>query len=94
MIRYFFKKSFDKLIRKLPLKQKERIKKICIEIIDVLEGNAELRKGLRLKRLYEDIYEISEGMKLRVIFRWEKDSVTFILAGSHDQIKKFLKENI
>ena len=45
MIRYSFKKSFDKLIRKLPLKQKGRIKKICVEIIDVLEGNAELRRG-------------------------------------------------
>ncbi|RLG13298.1 hypothetical protein DRN69_05805 [Candidatus Pacearchaeota archaeon] len=57
-------------------------------------GNKRLRKGLRFKRLYEDIYEISEGMKLRVIFRWEREYVTFILAGNHDQIKKFLKENV
>ena len=93
-MRYRFKNSFDKSIKSLPPKQTEKIKKACVEIIDVLKGRKELRKGLRFKRLCEDIYEISEGMKLRIIFSWKRDSITFILAGSHDKIKKFLKENV
>ena len=93
-MKYCFKNSFDKSIKNLPPKQKEKIKKTCVEIIDVLEGRRELRKGLRFKHLCEDIYEISGGMKLRIIFSWKRDSITFILAGSHDEIKKFLKENV
>ncbi len=91
MINYSFKKSFDKSLKKLPEKQKE--KKSCIELIDVLEENQGLKKGLRLKQLTGNIYEISQGMKIRIIFSWDNNHLTFILAGNHDQIKKFLKEN-
>jgi mRNA-degrading endonuclease RelE of RelBE toxin-antitoxin system len=37
-MKYHFKNSFDKSIKNLPSKQKEKIKQTCIEIIDVLEG--------------------------------------------------------
>lgn len=93
MIKYLFKKSFDKSLKKLPKKEKEKIKRSCIELIEVLEENQNLRKGLRLKQLTGNIYEISQGRKVRIIFSWENNYLTFILAGNHDQIKTFLKEN-
>lgn len=93
MIKYSFKQSFDKSLKKLPKKQKEKIKRSCIELIEVLEKNQDLKKGLRLKQLTGNIYEISRGMKTRIIFSWQNNRLTFILAGNHDQIKTFLKEN-
>lgn len=36
-------------------------------------------------------WEIRKGLKLRIIFLWQGDSVEFILAGTHDDIKRFLK---
>jgi mRNA-degrading endonuclease RelE of RelBE toxin-antitoxin system len=94
MIRYSFRKSFDKSVKKLPRRQKEKVKKDCLEIIEVIEGKRDLRKGLRLKQLIGNVYEISEGRKIRIIFSWDNDCVDFILAGNHDQIKKSLKENL
>jgi hypothetical protein len=30
---------------------------------------------------------------VRILFRWEGDLVEFILAGNHDDVKRFLKQN-
>ena len=32
-----------------------------------------------------------KGLKTRILFRWEKDWIEFILAGDHNDIKRFLK---
>jgi len=50
-----------------------------------------LSKGLGLKNLKKNYWEIRKGLKLRILFRWHADLVEFILAGTHDDIEKFLK---
>ena len=36
-------------------------------------------------------WEIRKGIKARILFKWEGDLVTFILAGDHEGIKRYLK---
>jgi hypothetical protein len=44
-----------------------------------------------LKRLKDDFWEIRKGLKARILFRWQGDLVEFVLAGDHNDIKRYLK---
>jgi hypothetical protein len=58
---------------------------------DILSQDKILHKGIGLKRLKGDYWEIRKGLKARILFRWEGDLVEFVLAGDHNDIKRFLK---
>jgi mRNA-degrading endonuclease RelE of RelBE toxin-antitoxin system len=91
-VKYEFKPSFDRSVKSLPVNTKKEIKELCRSLIDVLSGNSALSKGLGLKNLRRNYWEIRKGLKLRIIFRQQDDLVEFLLAGSHDDIKRFQKE--
>lgn len=86
-----FKPSFERSIKSLTPKTKQEIKKLCRGLIDVLSGENSLPRGFGLKNLKKNFWEIRKGLKLRILFRWEGQKIEFILAGSHDDIKRFLK---
>ena len=90
-MKYEFKPSFDRSVKSLPSKEKQQIKDLCINLIDVLSGDRELSLGMGLKNLRKNFWEIRKGLKLRILFRWRVDHVEFVLAGTHDDIKKYLK---
>jgi hypothetical protein len=47
--------------------------------------------GIGLKRLKDDFWEVRQGVRNRILFRWRQDLIEFVLAGDHDSIKDFLK---
>jgi mRNA-degrading endonuclease RelE of RelBE toxin-antitoxin system len=89
-MKYEFKPSFDRSVKSLPHKEKQEMKKLCIDLIDVLSGDKELSSGMGLKNIRKNFWEIRKGLKLRILFRWRANYVEFVLAGSHDDIKKYL----
>lgn len=90
-MRFEFKPSFDKSVKSFRGQEKEEIKKVAIQAIDILSHDKMLHKGLGLKRLKGNFWEVRHGLKARVLFRWEGDLVEFILAGDHDDIRRYLK---
>ena len=93
MITWEFKPSFDKSVKALPKQDKEAIKDLAKKIIDVLEHQNRVSKGLGFTYLRSNYYEIRASHKRRIILRWQDNHVEFILAGNHDQVRVFLKEN-
>lgn len=93
MITWEFKPSFDKSVKKLPDKDKAEIKKLAKGLIDILQTGEQPSKGFGLTPLQNNVLEIRASYKRRILFRWENNHVEFILAGNHDQIKTFLKED-
>ena len=91
MIHFNFKPSFKKSLNSLPKKDKNAVKEVCTQLVEVLSGKSLLRKGLGLKQLKKDWWEIRKGLKHRILFRWRGNEVDFVLAGNHDQIKRFLR---
>lgn len=47
--------------------------------------------GLGLKKLRPPLWEIRSSLQDRILFAWKKDLVTFLVAGDHQDIKRFLK---
>ena len=90
-MKYEFKSSFDKSVKSLPSETKQEVKELCIALIDVLSREQELSVGLGLKNLRKNFWEIRKGLKLRILFRWRTDQVEFVLAGTHEEIKRYLR---
>ena len=90
-MRYEFKPSFDRSTKALPAEDKAEIKTACLAFLDLLDQRTRLPVGLGLKHLGDDYWEIRQGLRHRILFRWRKDALEFILAGDHDSIKNFLK---
>ncbi len=90
-MKYEFKSSFDKSVKSFSSGEKQEVKELCIDLIDILSGKQELSVGLGLKNLRKNFWEIRKGLKLRILFRWRTDHVEFVLAGIHEEIKRYLK---
>lgn len=90
-MRFEFKPSFDRSVKKFRNREKQELKKIAIQIIDILSCDRIVHKGIGLKRLKDNFWEVRYGIKARILFRWQGDLIEFIFAGNHNAIKRFLK---
>jgi mRNA-degrading endonuclease RelE of RelBE toxin-antitoxin system len=90
-MKYEFKPSFDRSVKSLPPEIKHEIKELCIALIDILSGDQDISAGIGLKKLRKNFWEIRKGLKLRILFRWRADHIEFVLAGTHNEIKRYLK---
>ena len=92
-MRFEFKPSFDRSVKSFQAREKEELKEVAIQTIDILSRDRLIHKGIGLKRLKGNFWEIRKGLKARILLRWEGDLVEFILAGDHNDIKRFLKNS-
>jgi hypothetical protein len=92
-MRFEFKPSFDRSVKGFHDPDKDEIKEVAIHLIDMLTQNREIQKGFGIKRLRGNFWGARKGLKTRILFRWEGDLVEFVLAGNHDDVKKFLKNS-
>ena len=90
-MRFEFKPSFEDSLNSLSSKDKQEIKQVALQLIDILSQDRFIHKGIGLKKLKGDYWEVRRGLKMRIILRWHKDLVEFILAGSHNDIKRYLR---
>ena len=90
-MKFDFKPSFDRSIKSLPSSEKSELKEATTQLIDVLSKDRQIHQGLGLKRLRGPFWELRKGIKSKILFRWEGNLVEFVLAGNHDDVKRFLK---
>jgi mRNA-degrading endonuclease RelE of RelBE toxin-antitoxin system len=90
-MKYEFKPSFEQSLKALPERDKQAVKNAALRIIDILSKQSEIRHGIGLKRLRNDLWEARYGLQTRIILRLTGDLVEFILAGNHDQVRRFLR---
>lgn len=82
--------AFLRLFNKLDSPVKEGVKVTISKVIDLYEtGNKSV--GLGIKHLRGDLWEARSGLKIRVVYSMSEDEIRFLLAGSHDDVKNFLK---
>lgn len=89
-MRYYTSSAFERTLRGLSLSRKERVKK-AIELAVAFFETGQLPHGLGLKPLQHNFWEIRAGLEDRVIFQRNKDTIEFLLVGSHDEVRRFLK---
>ena len=56
-------------------------------------GKRHLHQGLGIRKLHASgIWEARVGLGLRLVFALERDRVTLVRVGTHDEVRRFLRE--
>ena len=90
-MKYSFKQSYVHSLKKLDKKRAEKVHSAFEQLVHLFE-TGEKTSGLGLKKLRFGFWEARAGLMDRIIFRRKADTIEFILAGNHTEIKNFLKD--
>ena len=85
-----FTKSFVRLYRKLDEVDKGSVDAAIDELLKSFEGGP-VPKGLGLKKLSGDLWEVRVDLSLRLVFLISRDRIEFGAVGDHEAIRKCLK---
>ena len=86
----YFAPAFLRITKKLDPYIKDNIKATVSDVISFYESGKKT-KGLGIKHLRGTLWEARSSIQMRVVFDLSDKQLTFILAGSHDDVKNFLK---
>jgi len=89
-VQYEFKLSFNLRFKKLLSSLQKKIYQALDILMNYLDGNAPLPPGLGLKNWNSDYWEIRAELKDRILFEFT-DKIVFLLVGSHNEIRNFMK---
>lgn len=91
-----FYSSFERSLRNLDPGQKEVVQRVlraldvyCASNGDLFEAR-KIDSGFFYKQLRRPYYEAGVEGKIRVVIEREKSECYAVLAGNHDQVKRFL----
>lgn len=82
--------SFERSIKKLTPADKKKLAE-SLEIFNSFLVSGELSPGFGFKKINHDKFEFRVDIRLRVIVKVECDDYYLVLAGSHDEVKKYLR---
>lgn len=85
--------SFLRVFKRFPCQQQDKIKEAVTEFISRIENKTAVSQGMGLKKLSRSLWEIRVGIDLRIIFSIDSAVLNVIFAGTHDEIRKYLKRN-
>jgi len=89
--------SFKRSLKALGAQQREIVGTILEALVIYYETNFDLEKARKIaprffyKQLRKPYYEAGIESNIRIVIRREKEDCYLMLAGNHDQIKRFLK---
>ena len=83
--------SFERSIRKFTSIEKDRLI-IALEKFNDFLVTGKISSGLGFKKIRHDIFEFRIDIRLRVIVKDENDTLYMVIAGSHEDIKRYLKD--
>ena len=79
-----------KAIRAMPAADRKVVGKRIAETQRCI-GQPHRHRGLGLRKLRDDWYEVRVGLKLRLLFENTPEALVFECLGDHDDVKHFLK---
>lgn len=82
--------SFERSIKTLNPVEKKQLAK-SLELFNQFLLTGRLPSGLGLKKINHDKYEIRVGIRLRVVVKEEEGTFYLVLLGSHDEIRRYLR---
>ena len=89
-MRYVYQPSFLDSTRPLSRTQAATLLK-AIEKFQYAVESRQWPQGLGITHLRDDYFEFRVDIQMRVIYRRAGNMVQYVLYGSHDQIRRFLK---
>lgn len=82
--------SFDRSIKKMNQQDKCQIAE-SLEAFNAFLISGKAPFGFRFKKINHDKYEFRINIKLRVVVKEEDDIFYLVLAGNHEDVKRYLR---
>lgn len=82
--------SFERSIKRFTPAEKDHLV-VAFEKFNNFLVTGRISSGLGFKKIGTDIFEFRIDIRLRVIVKDEDDTLYMVLAGSHEDIKRYLK---
>ncbi|MCM8780083.1 MAG: hypothetical protein NC914_02925 [Candidatus Omnitrophica bacterium] len=82
--------SFERSLKKLTPIQKKLVAG-SLEEFNAFLTSGRMSAGFGLKKINHDKFEFRVDIKLRIIVKVEEGNYYLILAGNHDDIKRYLR---
>jgi mRNA-degrading endonuclease RelE of RelBE toxin-antitoxin system len=82
--------SFRAAARKYPKETRSKIGK-ALQAVESDFGHPHRHRGLGMRKLSPTLFEIRVGLDVRLIFQNRPDALLFLMAGNHDEVRKFLR---
>lgn len=83
--------SFERTFKKLDPAARRKVAQ-SLEQFNEFLVSGRVSGGLGLKKINHDKYEFRVDIRLRIVMKLEKDIFYLVLVGSHDEIKKYLRD--
>ena len=91
-MRYRYSPAYIRSIKTIKdIKRRIAIHNSIKNFQEVIEKSIQPPAGLGLKRLKDNIWEFRAGLKDRILIRWTKDLIEYGIAGTHDEIRNYLR---
>ena len=90
-MRFVYQPSFLDTTRRLSSSQATKLLKAIEKFQQAIEGR-QWPAGLAITHLRDDYFEFRVDIHMRVIYRRMGDLIQYVLYGSHDQVRRFLKK--
>ncbi len=82
--------SFNRSVKKLNLLEKAQLVE-SLEQFKAFVFRGIMSAGLGFKKINHDKYEFRVNIRLRVIVKVEGEDYYLVLAGNHDEVKRYLR---
>ena len=89
-MRYRGLPAFERRLRKLDSVRKARVTQAIERLVAFFE-TGDLPAGLGLKPLRHNLWEVRAGLLDRVLFHRDGDLIEWLIVGTHEEIRRFLK---
>ena len=90
MKRILILSSFRRSVKKLTRQDKENLAE-SLEVFNSFLLTSELPAGFGFKKINRDKYEFRVDIRLRVVVKVEGEDYYLVLAGNHDDVKRYLR---
>jgi mRNA-degrading endonuclease RelE of RelBE toxin-antitoxin system len=82
--------SFERSLKRLTPQDRKKLSH-SLEAFNSFLLSGDLPQGLGFKKINHDKYEFRADIRLRVIVKVENDDYCLVLAGNHDEVKRYLR---
>lgn len=89
-MRFSYAESFRATVGSLSPAEGERLRKAMAKF-EAAWQERRFPSGLGMAHLRASFYEFRVDIHCRVLFQRQRDSILYLLYGSHDSIRRFLK---
>ena len=82
---------FDRSVKRLDARRTAPVQAALDQLVAGFE-TGQIPPGIGLTRLKPQLWELRAGLSDRVLFHRSGDLITFLLAGNHDEVSRFLRD--